>query len=130
VKLLPRLDWHIYKKQHDYDTNQLLSRYTSKYLDWEVVTLFYSAMHWVDAVICELRLNKKIKIPEPKEHETRNKIVVKFLKPIANEYKTLYHISRWARYEEVKIDLSILSAAKSSYDNIVKKLRSMFPQLK
>ena len=123
---MPRFSWHIYKKQHDYDTNQLLNSYTPNYSDWEVITLFYSAMHYVDAAISKLR-SSGLNVPEPKKHEVRNKIVVKFFKTIANDYKMLYHISRWARYEEVKIDSNILKTAISSYNNVVRNLSSIVP---
>jgi len=123
---MPRLDWHIHKKQHDKDTNSLLVIHSPNYSDWEVITLFYSAMHHVDAAICKIR-STGIQIPEPIDHKHRRKIVAKHLGRVATEYGMLESISQWARYQEVAISNEIVDAAKSLYSDVISYLRNYVP---
>jgi hypothetical protein len=123
---MPRLDWHINKRQHDLDTSTLLSRNSPNYLDWEVVTLFYSALHYVDSAICKKRLTG-VPIPEPSDHKHRRKLVVKHFRPIATDYSTLEGISRWARYQEVVITPTMVGTAQSLHSSIVTYVQNNFP---
>jgi hypothetical protein len=123
---VPRINWHLYKKQHDLDANKLLASNSPRYMDWEVITLFYSAMHNVDAAMCKLR-QLGTAIPEPHNHKERRKLILKFFKQIASDYRMLEHISQWARYEEVMITPSIVSTARSLYSNITSHLRNFVP---
>jgi hypothetical protein len=95
-------------------------------MDWEVITLFYSAMHHVDAAIFKLRLTGT-NIPEPQDHKQRRKLIVKFFRQIATDYKMLESISRWARYEEVKITPNMVNTARSLYSNIISYLQHFVP---
>jgi len=63
-----------------------------KHLDWAVTTLFYAALHYVDAFL----------LPEdPRTHERRNQRIRARgeLRPIYRSYKLLLDRSRDARYE-------------------------------
>jgi len=123
---VPRLKWHLYKKQHDFDTNSLLTSHSPDYLDWEVIALFYSVMHHVDAAICQKR-STGIIIREPIDHKQRRKLVVRHFRPIATDYKMLGSLSQWARYEEVTITHHILSTARSLYCSIMSYLQRYVP---
>lgn len=123
---MPRIKWHVNKKQHDLDTNSLLAKHSPNYLDWEVITLFYSVLHHVDAAICKNRSTGTV-IPEPQNHKQRRKLIVKHFRPIAVDYKMLDVLSQWARYEEVAITPDIVSTAKSLYSNVVAYLQNYVP---
>jgi hypothetical protein len=125
-KSLPTENWHIYKKKHDFETSQFLSNASPKYLDWEVITIFYSAMHLIDSAICKIRLTGTV-IPEPKNHKERRKLVARHLACVATEYGMLENISQWARYEEVVIDNNILDSANTLYSEILTYLSIPLP---
>ena len=87
--------WHLAKKNHDLDASTLLYEGRT-YLDWEVVTLFYAALHYVDAYFATQGLY-------PRKHTSsdrrgRNELVLTQLSHIAREYMQLYELSRAARY--------------------------------
>lgn len=123
---MPRIKWHVRKKQHDLDTNSLLAKHSPNYFDWEVITLFYSTMHHVDAAICKKR-STGTAIPEPQNHKQRRKLIVKHFRPIASDYKMLDVLSQWARYQEVVITPNIVSTAKSLHSKVVAYLQNYVP---
>jgi hypothetical protein len=123
---MPQVNWHIIKRLHDLDTSNLLSSNSPNYLDWEVITLFYSALHYVDCAICKKRL-AGAPVPEPVDHKHRRKLVVKHFRPIATDYSMLESISQWARYEGVVITPTMVGTAKSIYSSIVTYLQTNFP---
>ena len=69
------------------------------FADWQVTTLFYSALHLVDAFLGDT-LNR-----HPESHRDRGQFVVKLadLKPIAGQYLNLESRSRDARYGLIPI---------------------------
>lgn len=60
-------------------------------MDWETVTLFYSALHMVDLVLARRNIH-------PDNHGDRRRNIRTFLRPIRQEYVSLEQISRRARY--------------------------------
>ena len=69
------------------------STVANRYSQWEVVTMFYSALHYVDAFLATKGIH-------PPDHITRNgHVAIQYeLKPISNNYQNLYHRSKDARY--------------------------------
>lgn len=120
---MPRIAWHVSKKQHDLDTSDFLTGYSPTYTDWEIITLFYSAMHHVDATFCHMR-SSGMPIPEPINHLHRRKLIAQYLNPIVTDYGMLEGLSRWARYEEVTIVPSYVTEARSLHTNIRNHLRN------
>jgi hypothetical protein len=93
---VPDKTWHLAKKEHNLDTRTYLESGT-KYLDWEVVTLFYSAVHFVDAYLATVGTFGK----HPTSHSQqngRNDMVRRYLGIVEAEYMCLYRLSRGARY--------------------------------
>lgn len=87
--------WHLSKKDHDLDASTLMWEGRT-FLDWEVITLFYAAMHYVHAYFATKGIH-------PKAHVTpdcrgTNDLVLAELSHIAREYIQLYELSRGARY--------------------------------
>ena len=91
-----------------------------------MITLFYSALHYVDSAICRKRLTG-VPIQEPSDHKHRRKLVVRHFRHIATDYSMLEGISQWARYHEVVITPTMVDTAKSLYSNIVAYVQSNFP---
>ena len=119
---MPRIAWHVDKKLHDLDTSNLLTGHSPRYTDWEIITLFYSAMHHVDAAFCQIR-SRGMNIPEPINHMHRRKLISQYLSPIAVDYDMLETLSRWARYEEVTILPAYVTEARSLHTGITNFLR-------
>ena len=77
---------------------------SNEYADWIVITAFYQALHWVDAFFA-------LEGYDPERHGPtyrnqiridlgRNESVRQKLKPIRDNYSTLYKASINARYED------------------------------
>jgi hypothetical protein len=72
----------------------LLSKIGPEYSDWIITITFYTALHVIDALFCF------DKVPNPVNHETRNRILEnnnRYSK-IWYCYRPLYSASRTARY--------------------------------
>jgi hypothetical protein len=72
-----------------------LGKVNPTFEDWEITTLFYSALHLVDAYIMKLGL------PRQRDHPDRNRLVrcdPRF-QPIKHEYNRLYILCRAIRYD-------------------------------
>jgi hypothetical protein len=119
---LPRIAWHVDKKAHDLNTSNVLTRHSPTYADWEIITLFYSAMHHVDATFCQIR-SAGTPIPEPRNHMHRRKLIARHLSSIVVDYDVLEGLSRWARYEEVTIVPAYVTEARSLHTSIMNYLR-------
>lgn len=64
------------------------------FYNWIVTVSFYTALHLVEARLAELNIDSA-------DHTARNNNIERFniLKPVRDEYKTLYDRSRVARYD-------------------------------
>ena len=81
----------------------------TEYTEWEVVALFYSALHYVDAY-----LDRTISY-HPKGHTDRNTWVGRIgdLGPIASYYLHLYTQSRKARYDLIPFPVGAVRGFES-----------------
>lgn len=95
---MPSRNCHLNKCDNNLKAYTFLRDNTPNFLDWKVVMLFYSALHDVDAFLDQLTIPNHLK--HPKKHKVRNKLVARYLRPVAYEYDGLYHFSKWARYKE------------------------------
>ena len=75
----------------------LTSLNPSRFTEWEVVTLFYSALHYMEAYLAR---NNKIN-PHPKKHAQRKTEISRHaeLDSIVENYFSLHDYSANARYE-------------------------------
>ena len=108
---MPDYNWHENKKNHDLKTSKFLAN-GNIFLDWEIVTLFYSTLHNIDYYF-----SKQHGI-DPNNHDDRKKLVSSFLRPIERDFRILYHLSRDARYNQVLIKNNHLQKAVSKYNTI------------
>jgi hypothetical protein len=117
---VPTKQWHLQKKQSNLEASKQLQLATGKFLDWEITTLFYSALQYVDAYFAEI-----VNPVHPTRHSRRRKLVSKFLQPIAVEYRLLNELSEGARYEAFTPQQSDVQAAwgwHSTIENFLQKI--------
>jgi len=110
---MPSYNWHEIKKQRDFNASQYLGQVPNTFVDWEVIALFYSALHYVDSYLAMC-----YNIDTVFDHQDRKNLIRSFIKMIEKNYRLLYHICRDARYNEVPIGQRELIKAKSYYGNI------------
>jgi len=94
-------------RKHDLDK--------STFNEWAVVTLFYSSLHYVDAVL-SLDTDLPDALRDPDNHFFRNQAVsqCKALLPIASKYLQLSDRSREARYNQTFFREGILNDIKTN----------------
>jgi hypothetical protein len=64
------------------------------HLDWAVTLLFYSALHLINVVLIETGTAFDL----PRDHGDRNVAIALKLRPVYEDYRLLYRLSRTARY--------------------------------
>lgn len=103
-------NFHVAKAQRNEQFFQSNNLRTSAFCEWGVVVLFYSAVHYVDAVLArETRLPPNWQ--HPPEHWDRNTGVAQSLRlgHIYSLYKRLYDRSLDARYKLASFQAEVLS---------------------
>jgi hypothetical protein len=110
---VPTKQWHLQKKETNFQASKQLELATGKFLDWEITTLFYSALQYVDAYFADF-----VNPEHPARHSRRRKLVSRFLQPVAVEYRMLNELSEGARYETFTPQQSDAQAALSWYSAI------------
>ena len=89
---MPNLIWQQQKSTHDIDTYRHLNSSKNNFVDWESVTLFYAALHLIDAYLVGVHNIQS------RDHYQRNNNVRTWPISIRNAYISLYNLSRKARY--------------------------------
>lgn len=83
-----------------YEHNEAFVEYVknnSKFSDWEIIGTFYAALHFMNMY---LNVRYKVNIDEINTHKKRNEYIKdNCSNNIALAYKTLYDLSREARYQ-------------------------------
>ncbi|HEV2120506.1 MAG TPA: hypothetical protein VGS11_10465 [Candidatus Bathyarchaeia archaeon] len=96
---MPTLQWQKLKNTHDFTAYQFLRTTTPTYLDWEVIAIFYSMLHLVDAYLIHAHNLT------PANHKERNTFVRTLIRPIRREYDELRDLSEKARYKANLVDI-------------------------
>ena len=86
------MSWHESQSNHNKNTCDFLHTENPRHIDWEVTTLFYSALHLVNNYF------EKNNIALPETHNAREKLVKKELPSIHPHYRKLHSLSLRARY--------------------------------
>jgi len=115
---MPGHAYHTRKKKHDFEASKLIHNSSQGIVfpDWEVVTLFYSALHYVD---CHLDRAQSI---HPIGHGDRKDYVMNLLPVIERDYRLLRALSEDARYHDVSVQQPELTRATRCYDQIRHRL--------
>ena len=94
---MPAIQEHLTKAAHNEQFVKTLTSDTTRFLDWAITGVCYSALHHVDAYLATRGIH-------PKRHSARsgkpgrNDYVRWFLRPIYEGYRDLDDLSRAARY--------------------------------
>ena len=91
------MSWYYKRYIHNKELFEYLCEVSLKYLDWQVVALFYATLHLVNDYF---ERNEHI---VPENHNTRNKMVKRHLSDLKDEYNVLYGLIIRSRYEKMKI---------------------------
>lgn len=109
---MPKHPWHDQKKNHDFVTNTFLASNPNIYTDWEIITLFYSALHYVDSY-----LSNAYRIDFVQDHDQRKDYVRSFLPTINKAYLNLLYLSIDSRYN-TNVSTPDLAKAQAYYETI------------
>ena len=97
---MPAESQHLNQADRNESCFQSLSRLgPSRFTEWEVITLFYSALHHIEAYLAR----NGIDFPHPLKHAERRSEMVRHpdLDPILENYFSLHDYSEDARYNLV-----------------------------
>jgi hypothetical protein len=111
---VPEKTFHLNKKDSNVQTRDFLKT-ANQFYDWEITTLFYSALHFVDAFFADLANPSQ---RHPKSHGFRRKMVNRYLGSVALSYGLLNDLSENARYEEFTPDASDVEKAEKWFNEI------------
>ena len=122
---MPRVTEHLEQVERNESLYRDLCRlYTSvpQYGEWEVVALFYAALHYVDAWLAD---SEEV---HPRNHTQRIGMVRSntALRPISDQYERLYRLSVLARYEMERPPLQeVRNLENNEYAAIKRHVRSL-----
>ena len=90
---MTRTNWYYEQYTHNKKlADQVLHSTWPEYDDWSITSMFYSALHLINAY-CLAR-----DIPLPNSHHARKEIVKNRLPQIREEYENLFDLSMQSRY--------------------------------
>lgn len=89
-----------------------LGNWPTRYTEWEITVMFYSALHYVSAFLSS-------RGEHPENHYQRRKLVVQ-LTSIAAEYENLQQASQEARYDFVEFSPERVEQLRTRYFQPVK----------
>lgn len=114
---MPVKEQHLLKAERNATFAQFLAEKT-KYIDWAVTMLFYSALHYFDAVLA-------VSGEHPKNHQERHDAidVNDTLKQVYREYRVLETASWNSRYFTMPIEAADWQAVKPKFDTLRSHVR-------
>ena len=95
----------------------------NKYLDWQIITLFYSALHLIEEYL--IRYEGQTFKSHIKRHHYLN--TSSRIDPgIVSDYLLLYQLSHQSRYQLVSMTQTDLSNAQNLFGNIMGNMRRLY----
>ena len=94
----------------------------STFNEWSVITLFYSSLHYIDAIL-SLDINLPDELRDPQDHDKRRTAIsqCKALLPIASKYFQLSNRSWQARYIQTFFREGFLNDTKTNLFEPIQK---------
>lgn len=110
---MPAKDPHIQQAEHNEALFDHLASASPTYLDWQVTSLFYAALHYVDAHLATVPGGGM----HPKSHGVRDNQVATHtsLKPVYVRYQELQNRSVDARYDLVAFTLADVAQIRAAH---------------
>jgi hypothetical protein len=121
---LPTQRRHLQQAEHNEALFSQLEVFSPQFLDWQVTTLFYAALHYVDAYLATAPPTGV----HPDTHRDRLHLVEteRNLRPIARDYRLLMTQSVQARYEAVRFTASeVASFRAEEFARIRSRIRAL-----
>lgn len=113
---MPDLKTHINQAERNEKIASTL--FKTAYVEWGVVALFYSAVHYVEAFLAPQKVHSA-------DHDERNKHVHAQLRSIEPDYHLLRLTSRQARYDGLIPNNDQISECMIAHETIKKRVRAM-----
>lgn len=112
---------HRGKAAHNLALSTDLTAHGDEYRDWQVISIFYSAVHWVQAY---LRAKTS---SYPQTHQERDQLINSLpdLKPIYRNYEELKHLSVTARYTCLSINNKDVGDARTNHEAIARHIANL-----
>lgn len=114
---MPSTDEHLKQAKHNEDFVGIFDLQSSPYLDWVLTSIFYSAIHYVEAV---LAINGR----HPISHLQRNTFIDLYINNsnVYDDHRDLMEDSRDARYRCITVSETAINESKLKLENIKKHL--------
>lgn len=84
---------HIAKSKHNEDFYDKVKENLNSFIDWQIISLFYSLVHLVEAYAHKMGISLY-------GHKKRNRFVNRLLTNVSSEYHVLYSRSVIVRYRD------------------------------
>lgn len=120
---MPALKKHIQQAEKNEEFFSSFNLKNTRFLDWAITALFYSALHYVDAYLAT-------KSQHPFNHRDRGQWLTKEqnLKYIYYDYEELKNRSEDARYKIVQFPPCFVSSLKAKeFTHVKSHIRSFIP---
>ena len=101
---MPTLNQHLSQAESNERFVESITALTTRFPDWEVIALFYSALHYADAFLATQGIH-------PRSHDSRIASVKLYI-GAWEDYQHLYRLSLAARYNMVSPTPAVADAAK------------------
>lgn len=107
----PSAELHLEKAESNYAAYEVFAVHGDSFRSWQVTTLFYSALHWVQSYVMEFGL------PVPDSHYSRGRLMRldERLTVIAENYSALKDMSMIARYHVAPLSEDHVKDAVAAY---------------
>lgn len=95
---MPQSKFHLDQARKNEEFFRQFDLATSRYFDWAVTALFYSALHYLDACLHEHRPRQQLAGYHPETHEQRTPLIGRNFPRVYRSYRELKDRSEDARY--------------------------------
>ena len=121
---MPSTDEHLRQAKQNEGFVDSFDLKSSPYLDWALTGIFYSAVHYIEAV---LAINGK----HPIVHSQRNTWICMYINnsDIYDAHRDLKDDSRDARYKCITVSEIKVNESKMKLEDIKKDLKTFLPQI-
>lgn len=121
---MPSRDEHIKQAKHNEEFIGIFDSKSSPYLDWALTGIFYSAIHYIEAVLAT-------RGKHPLSHAHRNTWIEQYIKniDIYDDHRDLMEDSRAARYKCINPSENEIDESKLKLENIKNNLKTFIPHI-
>lgn len=119
---MPLVAEHLKQAQHNEAFVNIFDTASSPYLDWALIGIFYSSVHYIEAFLAT-------KNKHTRYHTSRDNYVEVYLGNIYEDYRELKDYSEDARYSCKTITDSMIYDGLDKLQNIKNQLKTIIPTI-